>query len=117
LADRGDVSAQAELGSNYYLGQGVTQNFSEAEHWLRLAAEQGDSGAQFKLGSLYSRGQGLPEDYVKAYKWYTIAATSRHAKAAENRNKVGKNMTPSQIAEAQRLLQDFVAHRMQPESQ
>ena len=186
MADRGDASAQSELGLNYYLGQGVTQDFSEAERWLRLAAEQGDataqfnlgclyyqghgkprdyagaffwyrsaaeqgnvdaqyiladmylngqgtqksnvkatqffrmaaeqgdSAAQFKLGALYSLGQGLPKDYVKAYKWYTIAAASGLAKAAEFRDKVGENMTPSQIAEAQRLSQDFVAHPKQP---
>jgi TPR repeat protein len=45
LAEQGDVPSQLNLGSLYYDGFGVRQDYSEAARWYRLAAEMGDVGA------------------------------------------------------------------------
>ena len=38
LAEQGDADAQALLGSAYYFGDGVEQDYGEAVHWSRRAA-------------------------------------------------------------------------------
>jgi TPR repeat protein len=52
---------------------------------------------------MYARGEGVPKDYVTAYAWWNIAAASGQEKAIANRSRVEQQMTPSQIAEGQRL--------------
>ena len=42
-----------ELGEMYCFGQGVTQDYTEAVKWSRLAAEQGDAAARHNLGTMY----------------------------------------------------------------
>jgi TPR repeat protein len=47
LANDGDASAQFALGLMYYNGEGVLQNYSQAVHLYRKAADQGNASAQF----------------------------------------------------------------------
>ena len=56
LAEQGNAAAQRNLGMMYYGGDGVLQDYLEAEHWYRLSAEQGDVDAQHKLGMMYPLG-------------------------------------------------------------
>jgi TPR repeat protein len=62
------------LGSMYYQGAGVPQDYVEAAKWYQKAADHGDSDAQTKLGNMYENGQGVPQDYAEAVKWYRKAA-------------------------------------------
>ena len=55
--------------------------------------------------------EGVPQDYVEAYKWYNIAAAQGGEFAIENRHKIANNMTPSQIADGQRLSREFVPRK------
>lgn len=103
LAEQGDAGAQFNLGVMYSQGQGVPQDYAEAVKWYRLAAEQGNAKAQFNLGVMYYNGRGVPQDYVQAHMWWNLAAAVGHKDAAYNRDIVARQMTPSQIAEAQRL--------------
>ncbi|MXZ50206.1 MAG: sel1 repeat family protein, partial [Rhodobacteraceae bacterium] len=41
LAEQGEVEAQFILGLMYGNGEGVPQDYGEAEKWWRLSAEQG----------------------------------------------------------------------------
>ena len=66
----------------YEDGQGVVQDFSEAAHWYRRAAEQGYALAQNNLGVLYANGQGLPMARVTAFAWYSVAAARGNAKSS-----------------------------------
>jgi TPR repeat protein len=45
-ADRGDAVAQFNLGVAYGLGQGVPQNYTQAEVWSRKAADEGYPAAR-----------------------------------------------------------------------
>lgn len=51
-AEKGDSSAQLQLGHCYYNGWGVEKNEAEAEKWYKMSAEQGNVTAKFYLQSL-----------------------------------------------------------------
>ena len=68
-AERGNASAQYNLGVMYAKGQGVRQDYAEAVRWYRRAAEQGDAQAQSNLGVLYANGRGVRQDHDEAVKW------------------------------------------------
>ncbi len=74
LAEQGDVNAQCNLGLMYFNGEGVPQDFTEAEKWWCMAAEQGHAEAQFNLGVMYANGLGVTQDFAEAVKWYRKAA-------------------------------------------
>ncbi len=84
LADAGLSSAQFNIGVLYDIGNGVSQDYTEATKWYTLAAEQGHASAQYNLGYLYRNGEGVPQDYKEAVKWYTLAAQKGMAKAQAN---------------------------------
>ena len=84
LADRGNASAQHNLGVMYSNGHGVPQDYIEAVKWYRKAAEQGFADAQFNLGNIYLNGRGVPQDYAEAVKWYRLAADQGNADAQIN---------------------------------
>ena len=108
LAEQGDALAQSSLGAMYAKGQGVTQDYKEAVKWYRKAAERGFAGAQLNLGVRYAKGEGVIQDLVYAHMWFNIAASAGQTIATKNRDKAAKQMTPSQIAEAQKLARECV---------
>lgn len=106
-AAHGFGPGQHNLGNLYYNGTGVPQDYPEALKWFRLAAEQGDALAYLKLGLMYENGHGVPQDYVQAHKWYNLAGAAGETRAATMRDDLAKKMTSAQIAEAQRLAQEW----------
>jgi methionine-S-sulfoxide reductase len=113
-ADHGDLDAQFNIGGMYDHGQGVPRDYAEAAKWYRLAAEQGYVYAQNSLGIMYAEGQAVMQDYVQAYMWFSLAASRIRASNTEgrdllikNRDGVAAKMTPAQIAEAQRLVDEW----------
>jgi TPR repeat protein len=84
LAERGDASAQYNLGIMYDNGYGVPQDYAEAVRWYRLAAEQGYASAQFNLALMYRNGEGVPQDDAEAVRWYRLAAEQGYADAQLN---------------------------------
>jgi TPR repeat protein len=58
LAEKGQVEAQAELGTMYLEGRGVQQSYPEPLKWFRKAADKGNDAAQFHLGAMYAKGWG-----------------------------------------------------------
>jgi len=114
-AAQGNARAQYSLGSLYFYGQGVSQDYATARQWWEKAAAQGHAKAQVSLGMLYVEGQGVPQDYVRVYMWLNVAAAhltgDQQKFAAGNRDYVASLMTPAQIAEAQRLAQQCQAQQ------
>ena len=97
----------------YQKGQGVRENHVQAVKWYRKGAEQGGADAQIGLGLMYYRGQGVPRDYVQAYKWAVLAVARSPAGdsrkvAAKYQDFIGTRMAPAQIAEAQRLADEWI---------
>ena len=114
-AEQGGDRAQFKLGTMYYFGVGVPQDYKEAVRWYRKAAEQGYAKAQYNLGTMYDSGQGVPQDYIRTYAWWNLAASQGLTDAAKFRNDLANTvMTPQQIAVAQELtveLQDKIENR------
>ncbi len=107
LADQGHAKAQFNLGYMYNKGQGVPQDYAVAVRWFRKAADQGDAWAQVKLGLVYEEGQGVTQDYVQANMWYNLSAAKGNYIAREAYDILAEQMTPAQIAEAQKLARDW----------
>ena len=107
-AEQGDAVAQYNLGQMYRNGQGVPRDYSTAFKWYSLAAEQGYVLAQGNLGALYAGGVGVLQDNVYAHMWFSIAASQGDEHAGKGGGIVAKSMTPSQIAEAQKLARECV---------
>ena len=112
-AEQGDAAAQYNLGIMYRDGKGVLQDDTQAVAWFRQAVDQGNAEAQSNLGGMYSLGAGVPQDDVEAHKWYNLAASRTTGEAqkrhAERRDALAEEMTPAQIAEAQRLAKEWQA--------
>jgi TPR repeat protein len=68
----------------YLQGRGVTQDYSAAMKWYRMAADQGFADAQFSLGEMYRKGLcGLPQSDDLAVEWYRKAADQKHFDAQQ----------------------------------
>jgi hypothetical protein len=106
-AAQGHARAQSALGFMYANGQGVAKDDERAVEWYRKAADQGVARAQFNLGVMYGTGQGVSQDYVEAHKWMNLAATLEESAAA--RDRLAQQMTPAQIADAERRAQEWTA--------
>ena len=121
-ADQDHPAARYHLGVMYTNGEGVPEDDTQAAAWFRTAADEGDVPAQYMLGVMYARGwqaTGLwwwrsPND-VEAHRWFSLAAshvtvTSDEQRFyAEIRDNTAKQMTPAQLAEAQRLAREWQA--------
>jgi TPR repeat protein len=87
----------------------VPLDFVEGARWYHLAADQGDPQAQYNLGAFYVKEQaGSSPDLVSAYMWFNLAASHfaasdpRRGTAISSRDFVARQLTPDEIAEAQR---------------
>lgn len=101
-----DLAAAAEAYSR--------GDFSEAARLFRTSAEQGNVTAQDSLGVLYVNGEGVPQDYVQAYAWFNVAETNVpaddegwHARLNRFRNEIAGQMSPADIAAAQKLTREL----------
>jgi TPR repeat protein len=107
-AEQGHTLAQTLLSMKYTVGQGVPQDHEQAFKWMREAALRGFPPAQHNIGGMYAEGRGVQQDYVEAYKWAIVSGpgqkTEVHTQAV---NYLTTKMTPSQIAEATRLANEW----------
>ena len=114
-AEQGDATAQNNLGAMYAKGLGVPPDAAAAVAWYRRAAEQGDATAQSNLGRMYDQGLGVPPDAVEALMWLTIAAARSTVAEREHmvtaRTAVAVRMTPTDVREAERRAQAWLAAR------
>lgn len=101
-AEQGDDDAQTNLGIMYVSGRGVPQNHAAAVRWYRAAAVQGNARAQNNLAIQYGIGLGVPKNLVNAHMWANLAAAQGNSLAAETREQIAREMSPAQLAQAQR---------------
>ena len=71
---KGNDEAMLSLGSMYYKGRGVPQNFSESIKWYTKAANLGNMVAMSNLGYCYYYGRDIPVDMEKAYQMFSKSA-------------------------------------------
>lgn len=75
------ATVQVKSGLEYYLGEGVPEDYVEAAKCFRKAAELGDAKAHYMLGRMYWHGRGVPRDDLVALQWTQNAAEQGHAEA------------------------------------
>ncbi len=108
LGNKGHIVAQFALGFMYERGEGVPYDSVQAASWFRKSAEQGNASAQSNLGAMYSNGDGVPKDLVFSYMWWNLAAAQGEDRTAKiRRDYLEKEMTPAQIAEAQKMSREW----------
>ena len=95
------MPAQTAVAAMYAAGQGTRQDWKEAAKWYRLSAEHGNVRAQIALAELYAKGRGVPQDLVQAYVWTSLSGQNAALKS------LAEQMTPEQLAEAQRGVTDW----------
>jgi uncharacterized protein len=107
-AEQGNAHAQDALGFAYQNGVGVQRDVGEAAKWFRKSADQDNIDAQFNIGEMYELGNGVPQDYVLAYMWFTLVAShGTRPYAMRGRDRVAQQMTPDQIAQAEKLAREW----------
>ena len=92
----------------------MSDELAETFHACRNAAEQGDAAAQYSLGLKYYYGEGVTQDHIQAHLWWNLAANAGaewdkelKEQAYDLRFCLEQEMTPEQIAEAQRLASEW----------
>jgi uncharacterized protein len=117
------AATQRHVGALYRLcvlsdiGRGMPQDYQEALRWCRLAADQGHGAAMFLIATHYEQARGVPKDLVQAYHWYNLAAANGHEAGAKWRNRLGRDMTAAQIAQAQFLTRNWKPKGQEPAPQ
>ncbi len=101
-AELGVIAAQLNLAIMYMDGQGVQQDYQQAAKWFLAAAEQGNAEAQFNIGQLYQEGKGVEKNPVEAAKWFHLA------KSFKNVERIEKTMSPEQIAESKKRINEWI---------
>lgn len=72
-ARSGDVSAQLELGKEYFRGQKRPLNRALALYYFKLAADAGSPEGMFNIGMCYEYGVEFEPDRLSAFHYYTKA--------------------------------------------
>ena len=100
-ADQDFAPAQYRLGLMYQRGRGIFQSYQEAAKLFRAAAMANFVPAQGALAVLYRDGNGVVQNLVQAYLWFAIAGNF------EDRDNTGELMTPDQISDAEKQVDDL----------
>lgn len=89
---------------------GVGYQAARFLHESRAEEAQRDAAAAwFELGICYSSGTGgTVIDLVEAHKWFNLAAMSGLEEAQQCRTEIACDMTPGQIAAAQKAARAFL---------
>jgi hypothetical protein len=80
-ADHGDADAEWRLGTMYYYGRGVSQDFAEAARRYRQSADQDNRVGEGALALCYHNGRGVSQDDLQALDWFRKSAEQGYPKA------------------------------------
>jgi hypothetical protein len=72
------------------------------------ADEAIDADALYQLGMRCAISAATPDERVTAHKWFNIAALCGNAEAARLRREIAAEMSPAEIAAAQRAARDWM---------
>lgn len=71
--EHGISEAAISLGSLYYNGLFIEQDFNKAAHYYEKAAEMGNEMGYCNLAYCYYYGRHCPKDYAQAYKYFSLS--------------------------------------------
>ena len=102
-AKQGVPEAQYNLGTIYFDGLGVVQNFKKAFNNYLMSAENGFAMSQYKLSLLFLNGWGIEKDKIKAFMWVNIAASLDHEKSIKKRDELLQSLSSKELKRGQDL--------------
>jgi TPR repeat protein len=115
-AAQGLPEAQFCIGQMYEYGEGVPESNSLAASWFRKAADhfawvgdrpvEGVQVAETELAYMHRDGR-LPKYDLQSYMWFAIVDSSLDPPIDDDVKRVARHMTKAQIAEAQRMTEDW----------
>jgi uncharacterized protein len=82
-----------------------------------FARERTHADALFDLGMKYASGCAGDPDLVAAHKWFNLAAIRGNREAARRRGEIAAEMSPAEIAAAQRAARAWLAQESEVRSQ
>jgi TPR repeat protein len=100
LAEKGNVSAEYNLGTMYYNGEGTKRDYAEAMKWYRMAAQHGDVESARRVGFMNANAQGIERNDAEALKWYRMAADKGDPDSQNNLGVIystGKGVTQDNV--------------------
>ena len=80
-AEAGDVAAQEELATHYFIGDGAPFSQEKAFYWYGRAAAQNSHYGLYNLGHAYEFGTGVAPDIHQSAHYYERAARLNNAPA------------------------------------
>ncbi len=83
--------------------------FERVEDANILSGGTTDADVLFNMGMMYATGRSVAADLVTAHKWLNLAAARGHGQAARLRQEVAREMSPGDVAEAQRAAREWLA--------
>lgn len=97
------IVATAPAAADYATGMKAynARDYAAALREWDDAARAGDAQAMYRLGQLHEGGKGVPRNFVEAYRWYNLAAAQGIRPAGPARDRLERQMTVAQVAEAQ----------------
>lgn len=90
-AELGNKHAMSVYGSMLLMGQGVAENGTDAEMWLKRAMDVGEQNARSVLGMAYATGKaGIKRDLEQGRALLTQAAEAGDTKSARMLDMINK---------------------------
>jgi len=106
-AEQGDSTAQVHLSMAYDLGLGAWDE-AQSIQWLNKSIDQRNPLAFASMAGRSEVGRGVPLNLVEALKWYVLSLAEQDDVDFRSRMvNLQAQMTPDQIAEAQRLAREW----------
>ena len=97
--------AVAETSEDFVLANRPGDYATALKFFLPLAG-QGNAAAQNAVGVMYASGYEIPKDHVQAHMWLSLSASLSGGEAGSGYiEALAAQMTPAEIAEAERLAQ------------
>jgi len=90
-ATAGDAIAQNTLGTWYYAGKNVQQDYSAALKWWSKSADQGNTDAIANMAMCYQLGWGAKQDSVMAINLYKAAVRKGNKVVVSQHEAIVKN--------------------------
>ncbi len=115
-ADQNNTEAILHLAGLYKAGEGVEQSDAEAFKWFSKGAELGNPESLLMLSGFYKKGISVEKNSVMAYALISAAVEAAQDPEqknwmAETRDKIGLELNPEQMKQAQILAQEWIAKR------
>ena len=77
-AKKGNPKSQHELAFEYWSGENLKKDYSEAMRLWKLSASKGFAKAYYNLGCMYMNGWGTHINYKKSYYYFNLSIKQKH---------------------------------------